>query len=240
MKPQTSYWTVTNTPLYSFIFTLPLLLVYEVGLFAISTSDLPLLRNGADVLMRQILEMFGIFGTYGFGGTFLIGFIIAFLRQKKELEATQISGEYLLTMLFESIGWAFVLTIIMLRAPEYLMTTKDEKLLQQVVLAIGAGIYEEFVFRVILITGFAYLLGLIFQWKAIGKNLGSIVLAAALFSAFHFVGPYGEDPSTYLFLIRFLAGVFLGVVYIFRGFGIAAYTHTIYDLFVLIKFTTSS
>ena len=65
MKPQTSYWTVTNTPLYSFIFTLPLLLVYEVGLFAISTSDLPLLRNGADVLMRQILEMFGIFGTYG-------------------------------------------------------------------------------------------------------------------------------------------------------------------------------
>ena len=240
MKPQTSYWTVTNTPLYSFIFTLPLLLVYEVGLFAISTSDLPLLRNGADVLMRQILEMFGIFGTYGFGGTFLIGFIIAFLRQKKELEATKISGEYLLTMLFESIGWAFVLTIIMLRAPEYLMTTKDEKLLQQVVLAIGAGIYEEFVFRVILITGFAYLLGLIFQWKSVGKNIGSIVLAAALFSAFHFVGPYGENPSTYLFLIRFLAGVFLGVVYIFRGFGIAAYTHTIYDLFVLIKFTTSS
>ena len=128
----------------------------------------------------------------------------------------------------------------MLRAPEYLMTTKDEKLLQQVVLAIGAGIYEEFVFRVILITGFAYLLGLIFQWISIGKNIGSIILAAALFSAFHFVGPYGEDPSNYLFLIRFLAGVFLGVVYIFRGFGIAAYTHTIYDLFVLIKFTTSS
>ena len=85
MKPQTSYWAVTITPLYSFIFTLPLLLVYEVGLFAISTSDLPLLRNGADVLMRQILEMFGIFGTYGFGGTLLIGFIIDLLRQKKEV-----------------------------------------------------------------------------------------------------------------------------------------------------------
>jgi len=235
-----SYWTVTNTPLYSFIFTLPLLLIYEVGIFAISASDLPLLRNGADVLMRQILEMFGILGTYGFGGTFLIGFIIAFLRQKKELEATHINGEYLLTMLFESIGWAFVLMILMIRAPEYLMSYKDERLLQQVVLAIGAGIYEEFAFRVILITGFAYILGFVFQWGTFGKNIGSVLLAASLFSIFHFVGPYGEDPSTYLFLIRFMAGIFLGVVYIFRGFGIAAYTHTIYDLFVLIKFTTSS
>jgi len=81
---------------------------------------------------------------------------------------------------------------------------------------------------------------LVFQWSAFGKNIGSVLLAASLFSIFHFVGPYGEDPSTYLFLIRFMAGIFLGVVYIFRGFGIAAYTHTIYDLFVLIKFTTSS
>ena len=177
----TSYWTITNTPLYSFIFTLPLLLVYEIGLFAIASNDLPLLRNGADVLMRQFLEMFGVAGSYGFGGTFLVGFMIAFLRQKKELEASQIKGEYLLTMFFESLGWAFLLIILMVRAPEYLMLTKDERLLQQVVLAVGAGIYEEFVFRVILITGFAYILGLIFKWGSLGKNIGSVFFAAILF-----------------------------------------------------------
>ena len=60
----------------------------------------------------------------------------------------------------------------MIRAPEFLMSTKDERLLQQVVLAVGAGIYEEFVFRVILITGFAYVLGLILKWGNIGKNIG--------------------------------------------------------------------
>ena len=143
-------------------------------------------------------------------------------------------------MLFESIGWAFLLIIIMIRAPEFLMSTKDERLLQQVVLAVGAGIYEEFVFRVILITGFAYVLGLILKWGNIGKNVGSVFLAAALFPVFHFAGPYGEDPTWYLFFIRIIAGIFLGTIYIFRGFGIAAYTHTIYDLFVLVKFTTSS
>ena len=80
---QKNYWRETHTPLYSFIFTLPLFLIYEIGVFAISASDLPLLRNGADVLMRQMLEIFGIFGIYGFGGTFFIGFMIAFLRQKR-------------------------------------------------------------------------------------------------------------------------------------------------------------
>ena len=54
---------------------MPLFLIYELGVFTISASDLPLLRNGADVLMRQIMEVFGIYGAYGFSGTFLFGFI---------------------------------------------------------------------------------------------------------------------------------------------------------------------
>ena len=45
-----NYWSETHTPLYSFIFTMPLFLIYEIGVFTISSSNLPLLRNGADVL----------------------------------------------------------------------------------------------------------------------------------------------------------------------------------------------
>ena len=155
-----NYWLETHTPLYSFIFTMPLFLIYEIGVFTISSSNLPLLRNGADVLMRQLLEVFGIYGVYGFSGTFLFGFIIAFLRQKKSLMTSSIRGEYLLTMLFESIGWAILLTISMIWFPNLLMLGKEGILIQQFVLAIGAGIYEEFVFRVIIITGMIYVLGL--------------------------------------------------------------------------------
>ena len=236
-----NYWRETHSPLYSFIFTLPLFLIYEIGIFAISASDLPLLRNGADVLMRQILEIFGIFGVYGFSGTFLIGFIVAFLRQKKNLMSSTIRGEYLLTMFFESIGWAIFLTIVMMWIPTYLMiSTKDSRLLQHVVLAIGAGIYEEFAFRVVLITGLSHVIGFIFQWNELAKNMTAILLSAMLFSGFHFIGIYGELPSINLFIIRTLAGIVLGGIYVMRGFGVAAYTHTIYDLFVLVKFTTSS
>ena len=129
---ESNYWKQTHTPLYSFIFTMPLFLIYELGVFTISASDLPLLRNGADVLMRQIMEVFGIYGAYGFSGTFLFGFIIAFLRQKKSLMTSSIKGEYLLTMLFESIGWAIILTICMIWMPNLLMLGKDGILIQRV------------------------------------------------------------------------------------------------------------
>ena len=155
--------------------------------------------------------------------------------------SASIRGEYLLTMFFASIGSAIVLSIVMMWTPPLLMiSTKDSRLMQHIVLAIGAGIYEEFAFRVILITGLAHVIGFIFQWNELAKNITAILLSAMLFSGFHFIGIYGELPSINLFIIRSIAGIVLGGIYVMRGFGVAAYTHTIYDLFILVKFTTST
>ena len=233
------YLTVSKSPLYSFIFTLPLFLLYEVGIFLISSRDIDQLRNGADVLMRQVLESFGIYGMYGFGGTFLIGFLIAFLRQKKNLRTSEIESRFLLIMFFESIMWATLLVIMMIKIPTFLSLSNEDHLIQQVVLAIGAGIYEEFVFRVLLISGLAILFGLIFNWGEFGKTFLSVIISSAIFSIFHFFGSYGDVFSFPLFFARFFAGIFLAMIYIFRGFGITAYAHSIYDLFVLVYITTN-
>ena len=233
------YLIVSKSPLYSFIFTLPLFLLYEVGIFLISSRDIDQLRNGADVLMRQVLESFGIYGMYGFGGTFLIGFLIAFLRQKKNLRTSEIESRFLLIMFFESIVWATLLVIMMIKIPTFLSLSNEDHLIQQVVLAIGAGIYEEFVFRVLLISGLAILFGLIFNWGEFGKTFLSVIISSAIFSIFHFFGSYGDTFSFPLFFVRFFAGIFLAMIYIFRGFGITAYAHSIYDLFVLVYMTTN-
>ena len=233
------YFTVSKSHLYSFIFTLPLFLLYEVGIFLISSRDIDQLRNGADVLMRQVLESFGIYGMYGFGGTFLIGFLIAFIRQKKNLRTSEIESRFLLLMFFESIVWATLLVIMMIKIPTFLSLSNEDHLIQQVVLAIGAGIYEEFVFRVLLISGLAILFGLIFNWGEFGKTFLSVIISSAIFSIFHFFGSYGDTFSFPLFFVRFFAGIFLAMIYIFRGFGITAYAHSIYDLFVLVYMTTN-
>ena len=104
-------------------------------------------------------------------------------------------------------------------------------------LAIGAGIYEEFLFRVLLIAGLTRILGFIFLWKQLARKIVALIISGGIFSAFHFMGEYGDFFSMELFLLRFFAGIILGGLYLFRGFGITAYTHSIYDLIVLIRMT---
>ncbi|MCK5331483.1 MAG: hypothetical protein KAK01_08745, partial [Candidatus Marinimicrobia bacterium] len=98
MPTDRTYWNQSRSPFYSFIFALPLFLIYELGILLVSSDDIPNLRNGADVLMRQVLDTFGILGVYGFGIVFMLGFIIVFLVQKKNWAITNIRSSYLLVM----------------------------------------------------------------------------------------------------------------------------------------------
>jgi len=58
------------------------------------------------------------------------------------------------------------------------------------------------------------------------------VLGALLFSAFHYIGPYGDSLEAGSFIFRALAGLTFSALYLLRGFGITAWTHALYDVFV--------
>ena len=97
---------------------------------------------------------------------------------------------------------------------------------------LGAGIYEETLFR---------LLCLPLLW-AVGWGLGmsrgwslavAMALTSCLFSAAHHWGPHGEPFSWYCFGFRTAAGLCFAGIFIFRGFGIAAGTHALYDILVV-------
>ena len=233
-----SYWRSTSSPLYSFLFTVPLFLIYEIGIFLTSSDDMFVLRNGADALMRQILATFGITGLYWVGVIFFIGFIIAFILQRKYWEETQIHSDYFLLMMVESVGWSVLIYFLMTNIYLLLMNPTGSMLVQQVTLAVGAGIYEEFLFRVLLIAGISVILGFIFQWSDKTRNWAAMVIAAGIFSSFHFIGEYGDFFSFNIFMVRFLAGIALGTLYFLRGFGITAWSHAVYDLIVLTRMTT--
>ena len=233
-----SYWRSTRSPLYSFLFTVPLFLIYEIGIFLTSSDDMFVLRNGADALMRQILATFGITGLYWIGVIFFIGFIITFILQRKFWEETQIHNDYFLLMTVESVGWSVLIYFLMTNVYLLLMNPTGSMLVQQVTLAVGAGIYEEFLFRVLLIAGISVILGFIFQWSDKTRNWAAMVIAAGIFSSFHFIGEYGDFFSFNIFMVRFLAGIALGTLYFLRGFGITAWSHAVYDLIVLTRMTT--
>ena len=231
------YWINTRTPLYSFLFTVPLFFIYEIGIFLTSSSDMVSMRNGADALMRQILSAFGMNGFYWMGVIFFLGFILVFIYQKQYWHDMEVNSEFLPLMLAESMAWAMGLYFFMSNVYILLMNPNGSILIQQVTLAVGAGIYEEILFRVILIAAIGSILGFIFQWSDMLKNWVAMIIAAGIFSSFHFIGEYGDYFSFNIFMVRFFAGILLGILYFMRGFGITAWTHAIYDLIILTRIT---
>ena len=235
-----SYFIQTKSSFYSFLFTIPLFIIYEIGIIFLSKDDIIVVRNGADFLMRAILESFGIFGLYGLGAIFLIGFIVTYVFLLGDKDSSDIKTEYLFIMVFESVIWAILLYILLSKFMVLLMIPIGKVVLQQVILAVGAGIYEEFLFRVLLISGLSSIIVFVFLWEERGANIAALIIAAAIFSGFHFMGEYGDYFTMELFLLRFFAGIILGILYYARGFGITAYAHSIYDLIVLIQVTIRS
>ena len=232
-----SYFFTSRSSFYSFLFTIPLFFVYEISIVFLSKDDIIVVRNGADFLMRNILESFDIYGLYGLGFVFLFGFVLSFIFFIKTDKKKELKFNFLFFMFIESVLWSFILYLMLSKFMLILMNPTGKMILQQVTLAIGAGIYEEFLFRVLLIAGLTRLLGFIFLWKQLARKIVALIISGGIFSAFHFMGEYGDFFSMELFLLRFFAGIILGALYLFRGFGITAYTHSIYDLIVLIRMT---
>jgi hypothetical protein len=103
----------------------------------------------------------------------------------------------------------------------------------QILVSLGAGIYEEFVFRVLLLAGLVFLLHRLLCLQLRLAYGVAAVLGAALFSAFHYIGPFGEALQLPSFVFRFVAGLMLTALYLARGYGITAYTHSLYDLWII-------
>jgi len=86
------------------------------------------------------------------------------------------------------------------------------------------------VFRYLLITMFIYIFKKYFSLKTVHAAIFAIFWAAIIFSGFHYVGELGDKFDAVSFIFRFIAGIILSLLYFLRGFGIAVYTHAIYDL----------
>ena len=112
--------------MYSFIFVLPLLLIYEVGIFFLSKEDVPIMRNGADVLIRQILDNFDLAGLYALGVFLFFAISIGFILQRKQFSGEYFRGHYYFIMLIESIAWSGILYLVLAQSQLYFSTSSSK------------------------------------------------------------------------------------------------------------------
>jgi hypothetical protein len=119
-------------------------------------------------------------------------------------------------------------------------SAKSESLLANIVTGIGAGIYEELIFRLILICFLMVLFQDVAGLDRMNSIILSVLISAALFSAHHhivFVNGHFALTAPFnrtAFSFRTIAGVYFAVLFAVRGFGITAGTHAFYDIIATI------
>ena len=60
----------------------------------------------------------------------------------------------------------------------------------------------------------------------------SVIIVSLLFSGSHYIGNSGEVFIYYTFIIRSIAGVFLGYLFLWRGIGVVSMTHISYNVII--------
>ena len=105
--------------------------------------------------------------------------------------------------------------------------------MQNIALSLGAGLFEEFFFRVLLLNVLFWGLKFILRTTLL-TGLVAILTASLLFSLSHYTGNMADTFQWYSFIFRWMAGLLFTLLYFFRGFAITAYTHALYDIQVLL------
>ncbi len=230
------YHTTTRTATWGFLAALPLMAFYEWGLMAANRGSEDIIRISADVWMRAMVPSFGANHAHILLGlVVLIGIGIIFMERKKE---KVLRVRYAVWMLAECVLYAVVLTFLVSRATAWMVAMvpagRELDVFTKVVLSFGAGIYEELFFRVLLVGGLFLVLQLIvpLERRWIAYTLAALI-AAPIFSAVHYVGDFADPLELGSFAYRTLFGLALNAVFLARGFGVAAWTHALYDVMIV-------
>lgn len=205
---------------------IPLWLVYEALRLLLTPAE----RNGAEILLLQQLGRLSGFAHLALS----LGFCALLLAAARSLVRRQVP-------------WLRVAAVIAIEGTVYALmlgpiasalTSSASRVLAasplvvNLVGSLGAGIFEELVFRLGLMSALAWLaLRATRAWGLPAWTAGAfaVVVSALVFSWFHHL--CGEPYDRTRFLFRTMAGALLGVLMWVRGYGVCVYTHSIYNLY---------
>lgn len=232
-----TYLSDTKNLLYSFLISLPLFLAYELLILISQPETSQIVRISVDSWFKSIFSLFGV-NTVSIT-LLVVAFFGIFILYKEREQLRRLRFKFFPLMIGESVIYASLVTLVatFFVSMVFAISTNDPisslSGLQKFALSLGAGLYEELFFRVILVSLLILVFKKVFNNKNWAATTAAIVLSALLFSMVHYVGSMGDAFTLSSFAYRFVFGLMLNGIYVWRGFGIAAWTHAIYDLMVL-------
>ena len=239
-RKRPSYWAVTRRPLPCLAFIAPLLLAYELGILWLGGGSPEAIRTGADAWVRAGLSRLGLTDHW------LLPLMICITLlgwQALSRRDWRFSPYSLVGMAIESVvlglalvglskGFDIGFGLLEEHGPPTLAAASRAELrIASIVGFLGAGVYEEALFRLLMIPLFYMTLRVLQTPKILASSL-AITASSFLFSLAHHAGTPAETFTWFAFTFRWFAGIFFAWVFIVRGFGIAVGAHTAYDIFV--------
>lgn len=214
----------------SAVLVFPLLLIYQLGILSGRG------QNGVDFVTRALIGVArrDVSNYLVILAVMLVVYaaVVVLLRKRGTFHPRDF-----LPMLVESSVYALVMgSIIMFVINQFAslvpgLAIGERGTLDIIVISAGAGFHEELVFRLLLMGGIGWLLsGIVSPRRA---WVGALILSSLAFSLAHHIGPAGEAFTFAAFIYRFLAGALFALIYQLRGFAVAAWTHALYDVYVL-------
>lgn len=243
-REKDSYRWRTLQSVNALLFVAPMLVAFHVG-SAVIDAPLAAQDNLGLFATRDLERILGVFGsTAPYLPPLLVGAALlvqhAARRDRWRLDATVFVG-----MVVESVIWALPLLALnylcgrLLNTGGSILAAGDSPQLVNVLKALGAGVYEEFVFRLV---GLGLLTWIIVNVFSVRKRrdwvvLFAIVASSLAFSLYHFsAGGRAMTPEFNAgdFTWRAAAGLCLALAYVTRGFGVAVGAHVVWDLYVIL------
>ena len=224
------YSDLSRQPLYMLVFLLPLIIFYEIALYS-SKSNIQIKAHDHLVRFFEQIDMPPTQGLW-LGGIAIIATLFIwhiFVENKWTIKLQVIAF-----MAVESVAFAIPLLLFGAVLGGYAATATSSPIntlgiFEKIAVSIGAGLYEELLFRMILIAGIHTIVCTVFKRSHLaGIGIG-VVISAILFALYHDLPDAGSLSAIVLFFF-FTAGLYLGFLYVIRGFGITAATHAAYDV----------
>jgi membrane protease YdiL (CAAX protease family) len=211
----------------SLVLVAPLFVFYELAL-RVAGSDL---RNSAEMAVKKLFWYLGPGAAYVHAFLVLVILAAGHRVVVRRIPIHRLLLPFLVECCLLAVllgpvvaGLADILPLFARSGPEH------PPLGWSLLASLGAGLYEELVFRLILLGGLYMLLRHLMRLRR-GLSLAvALLVSALLFSGYHHLGPFGEPFDGRAFAFRAAAGILLGLVFAWRGLGVVVYLHAIYDV----------
>lgn len=243
------YVSESQRPLSILVFLLPLLAAYELGAWLyLSVGERGPTTIAAWGMLARFFEAFGVIGIH-LPALLLVTVLLVWHLLVGE--RWRVRPMVLVGMGMEACVWTVPLTILLIVVESVLDGGSGAGVGRELVqveggggglrelpwqarltISAGAGLYEEMLFRMILIAAAHTLLVDVLRLSDWFGGAIAVVVSAVAFALYH--QQSGAGGGLGWVLPYFVAGVYFGGLYLGRGFGLVVAVHFLYDVVALL------